>query len=71
MKDYSKALNVLKDFTKEDLLIIFNTIMESTQSTEKRAEMCDCPYCFGNNVIRYGLNTLNSGFYAKVVQRHL
>ena len=54
MKDYNKALKVLKDFTKEDLLIIFNTIMESAQSAENKAEMCDCPYCSGNNVIRYG-----------------
>ena len=53
MKDYDKALKVLKDFTKEDLLIIFNTIMENAQSAEK-AEICDCPYCSGNNVIRYG-----------------
>ncbi len=54
MKDYNKALKVLKDFTKEDLLIIFNTIMESAQSAENKAEMCDCPYCSGNIVIRYG-----------------
>ena len=53
MKDYNKALKVLKDFTKEDLLIIFNTIMENAQSADK-SEMCDCPYCSGNNVIRYG-----------------
>ena len=53
MKDYNKALKVLKDFTKEDLIIIFNTIMENAQSAEN-AEMCDCPYCSGSNVIRYG-----------------
>ena len=54
MKDFTKALNVLKDFSKEDLLIIFNTIMESAQSTDHKSEMCSCPYCSGNNVIRYG-----------------
>ena len=65
MKDYSKALNVLKDFTKEDLLFIFNKVMESTQSAEKRAEMCDCPYCSGNNVIRYGLKHNKQRFLCK------
>ena len=45
MKDYTKALNVLKDFSKEDLLIIFNTIMESAQSADHKSEMCSCPYC--------------------------
>lgn len=65
MKDYSKALNVLKDFTKEDLLIIFNTIMESTQSAEKGDDMCDCPYCSGNNVIRYGLKHNKQRFLCK------
>ena len=53
MKDYNKDLKVLKVFTKEDLLIIFNTIMENAKSVEK-AEMRDCHYCSGNIVIRYG-----------------
>lgn len=65
MKDYTKALNVLKDFTKEDLLIIFDTIMESAQSEDHKSEMCDCPYCSGKNVIRYGKKRGKQRFLCK------
>ena len=69
MKDFTKALKVLKDFTKEDLIIIFNTIMESTQSEDHKSEMCDCPYCSGNNVIRYGKKHGKQRFMCKVCDK--
>ena len=54
MKDIKKAIDILRDFSKEEILIIFNTIMESVHSDKKKTELYDCPYCSGKKVIRYG-----------------
>ncbi len=49
----NKILNILKRFTKSELLSLFNIALESVKSNEP-AEKSNCPYCSSNKVIRYG-----------------
>ena len=69
MSSINSAIQFLKDFTKDELYIIFNLIMEKVGSGNTRSEMYDCPYCSGKKVIRYGMKRGKQRFFCKDCMR--
>ncbi len=51
--NFNKVLNILKKFTKNELVSLFNIALDSVNYNEP-VEKSDCPYCSSNRVILYG-----------------
>lgn len=62
--DLDKILKILKQYTKAEIISIFNAIMETAEDSSI-AEKCDCPWCSGNKVIRYGKKHGKQRFFCK------
>lgn len=52
--NYYEIIDVLRQFSKEELISIFNVAMDNATPSKNEEEQCDCPYCSSNHVIRYG-----------------
>lgn len=52
--NYDEILDVLRQFSKEELISIFNIAMDNANPSKNSEDICDCPYCSGKQVIRYG-----------------
>jgi len=48
---------------------MFNLAMEGTEENKAKVTKCDCPYCSGKNVIRFGLKRGKQRFFCKDCSR--
>lgn len=66
--NFDNALNILKKFTKEELIHIFNIALDNAESSSS-VEKSDCPWCSSNKVIRYGKKHGKQRFFCKKCKR--
>ena len=63
---HDEILKVLRQFSKEELVSIFNAAME--QAAPAKADKFACPYCSGSKVILYGKKHSKQRFFCKDCQ---
>ena len=62
---YDEILNVLRQFSEEELTTIFNVAIENVKPAKKQVNRCACPYCSDNKVIRYSKKCGKQRFLCK------
>jgi len=67
--NFNETLVLLKQFSRKDLIAMFNLAMEGTEENKAKVTKCDCPYCSGKNVIRFGLKRGKQRFFCKDCSR--
>ena len=63
--NFNETLALLKQFSRTDLIAMFNLAIEGTEENKPEVTKCDCPYCSGKNVIRFGLKRGKQRFFCK------
>lgn len=63
--NFNETLALLKQFSRTDLIAMFNLAIEGTEENKPEVTKCDCPYCSGKNVIRFGLKRGKQRFLCK------
>ena len=62
---YNDILKTLSQFSKEELVSIFNVVIESAKPSKQKISKCDCPYCSSKTVILYGKKRGKQRFLCK------
>lgn len=63
--NFNETLALLKQFSRSDLIAMFNLAIEGTESEGHKVPLCDCPYCSSHNVIRFGIKRGKQRFFCK------
>lgn len=66
---YDEALDLLKQFSKEELISLFNCAIENAQITFDPVSVSACPHCGGTALIRYGTKRGKQRFLCKDCER--
>lgn len=66
---YEEALELLKQFSKDELISLFNFAFENTKDTFNAVTISSCPHCGGTALIRYGTKCGKPRFKCKSCER--